>query len=164
MIFVTVGTSDEPFDRLIELVMSLPRDEPVLIQHGASSVRPESATCIPFLAYDELIRSMQEARAVVTHAGVGSIMATLSVGKRPIVLPRLRALEEAVDDHQLELARRLDAAGVVAHVSGEHDLVEALAASSALNNGAVSGGNRLARDLRRYIEERVPVQEFPRTG
>ena len=104
MILVTVGTSGEPFDRLLESVAPLTAGEEVVVQHGASAVRPPGAECVAFLEYSELLDRMRRARAVVTHAGVGSIMAALSVGKRPFVVPRRRALGEAVDDHQVELA------------------------------------------------------------
>ena len=56
---------------------------------------------------------MEQARVVVCHAGVGSIMLARRCGKRPIVVPRRLHLGEAVDDHQLPIARRLHANGVV---------------------------------------------------
>ena len=104
MIFVTVGTNEARFDRLLQAFQPSPPDEELLVQHGPSGVRPPGATCVDYLPYDELVATVRRARVVVTHAGVGSIMTALANGKRPIVVPRLRRFDEAVDDHQLQLA------------------------------------------------------------
>ncbi len=73
----------------------------------------------------ELVRA---ARVVVTHAGVGTIMVALANGKRPVVMPRLSRFAEAVDDHQLGLARRLSEADFVTLVEDEAGLANALRA------------------------------------
>lgn len=151
MILVTVGTSTEPFDRLLEGVEQLAEREEVVVQHGASEVRPAGARCVAFLSYDELLDCMREARAVVTHAGVGSIMAALSAGKRPVVLPRLRARGEAVDDHQLELATRLEQAGLVQVVKSDESIGDALAHMPPLASRQDGGRNPLADELREYL-------------
>jgi UDP-N-acetylglucosamine transferase subunit ALG13 len=59
---------------------------------------------------------MREATTVVTHAGVGSILSARRAGHLPVVVPRLHALGEHVDDHQAELTRTLEAAGEVVAV------------------------------------------------
>jgi UDP-N-acetylglucosamine transferase subunit ALG13 len=73
-----------------------------------------------------MVTTIRQARAVVTHAGVGSVLVALANGKRPIVLPRLKKFGEAVDDHQLELGRRFAAAGLVTLVEDPDQLGEAL--------------------------------------
>ncbi len=153
MILVTVGTSNQPFDRLLSSVTKLGASEDVIVQYGASAVRPAGAECIAFLGYEVLLEHMREARAVVTHAGVGSIMAALSVGKRPLVVPRLRRLGEAVDDHQLELARRLDQAGLVRIVPDPATLPVALAEEAPPPVDEIGRRNDLAEELREYLLE-----------
>jgi UDP-N-acetylglucosamine transferase subunit ALG13 len=112
MIFVSVGTNEAPFDRLLRAVESLELDD-VVAQCGSSSFRPKNATCFEFLAFEKLVEYVRSASAVITHAGVGSIAVTLANGKRPIVVPRLRQYGEAVDDHQVALGRKLDKRGFV---------------------------------------------------
>ena len=55
MIFVTVGTHEQPFDRLIQKVDALCADgtltEPVVIQTGVSTYRPEHCRWEPFFPY-----------------------------------------------------------------------------------------------------------------
>ncbi|HEV8687463.1 MAG TPA: glycosyltransferase [Gaiellaceae bacterium] len=148
MIFVSLGTSD-PFDRLLRAANRLPRDEPLVVQCGASPLRPFGATCFDFLPFERVLELMREARVVVTHAGVGSIMAARTVGKRPIVVPRLSRFGEAVDDHQVALARRLHAVGLVTLVEDPDELAAAVAAEHSFER-ATSGG-ALVEELRGYL-------------
>ena len=152
MILVTVGSSQLPFDRLLRAVDLLPRDEELVVQHGASSVLPRGARCESFLPFDELGALVRQARVVVTHAGVGSILLALSSGKKPFVVPRLRSFGEVVDDHQLECARRF----------GRDDLVTLLEDPAQLAAVVASFGDSvpperlqedvpLVQELRRYI-------------
>ena len=64
---------------------------------------------------------------VVTHAGVGSILVAGANGKRPVVVPRLRRFGEAVDDHQLALAQKLEEIGLVVLVDDPSGLATVLA-------------------------------------
>ena len=113
MILVTVGSSQFPFDRLLHAVEALPRGERLVVQHGPSDVRPTDANCVPYMPFERFGDLVREARVVVTHAGVGSILVSLGHGKRPYVVPRRQAFGETVDDHQLESARRFAEAGLV---------------------------------------------------
>jgi UDP-N-acetylglucosamine transferase subunit ALG13 len=162
MILVTVGTSTQPFDRLLAAIPALAGEEKVIVQYGASAVRPSGAECVAFLDYDSMLAHMQQARIVVTHAGAGSIIAARMAGKRPLVVPRLRALGEAVDDHQLELARKLDQAGVVRLVADPSSLPLALSDELRVEAQDLSD-NPLADDLRAYLLERVGAAESARS-
>jgi beta-1,4-N-acetylglucosaminyltransferase len=113
MIFVTVGTNEAPFDRLLEGVHALNLDEELVVQHGPSAIRPRGAECHEFLAFDQVVEFMRAARVVISHAGVGSVLVALANDKHPVVVPRLRQFGEAVDDHQLAFARRLHREGVL---------------------------------------------------
>lgn len=164
MIFVTVGTNEAPFDRLVRAVDLLSPDEEVVVQHGASAVRPARARCVDFLPFEEMVDHIRSARAVVTHAGVGSIMVTLANGKRPFVVPRLKRFGEAVDDHQVGLARRMDEAGLVVAVEDPQRIPHALRENSARDAPPPSGGERLAAELRVYLSEHIGSQEPPAPG
>lgn len=81
----------------------------MVVQHGATS--PEDSWSNfqwhDYLPFDEMTSHMSAARAFFCHAGVGSVMAALSGGTVPIVIPREAALGEHVDDHQIQLAKKL---------------------------------------------------------
>lgn len=107
MIVVTVGTHEQPFDRLVRAASALSPDEPLVVQYGSSQVAHTHGEWVDYLSFDQLADLAREARAFVCHAGVGSIVLARRCGHRPIVMPRRHELGEHVDDHQLSLARRL---------------------------------------------------------
>jgi UDP-N-acetylglucosamine transferase subunit ALG13 len=107
MILVTTGTNGAPFDRLLVQLARWETAEELVVQHGPSTIRIPNARNFEYMHFDELAGLIREARIVVTHGGVGSILVALANGHRPVVVPRLARFGEVVDDHQLELARRL---------------------------------------------------------
>ncbi|MFN8175446.1 MAG: glycosyltransferase [Solirubrobacteraceae bacterium] len=127
MIFVTAGTNEQPFERLVSYAARLDGDEALVVQYGSARVAHGRGRWVDFLAWEEMAALMREARAVVAHAGTGSILLAQRCGKRPIVVPRRGDLGEAVDDHQDPLARRLAGEGMVLLADDEESLREALA-------------------------------------
>lgn len=113
LILVTVGTHDQPFDRLVramdEVAQSL--DERVIIQRGCTDYVPQNAESFDFTTSEHMVQLTGEARVVVSHAAAGAIIVALKV-KAPLVLvPRLEGFGEVVDDHQLQLAQELRRTG-----------------------------------------------------
>jgi UDP-N-acetylglucosamine transferase subunit ALG13 len=115
LIFVTLGTHEQPFDRALELAATIDRGDELLIQHGSTRPRPDlvDAEWVDYLESDDLLANMCRADVVISHAGVGSIITAVRNRKTPIVLPRLARFGEHVDDHQLELAERFALQGLV---------------------------------------------------
>ncbi len=105
MIFVTVGTHEAQFNRLVRAVDELKGSgritEDVVIQTGYSDYIPKHCTYHDFYTYEEMDKLVSEARIVVTHGGPSSFFAVLQKGKTPIVVPRQKEYEEHVNDHQL---------------------------------------------------------------
>lgn len=112
MIFVTVGTHEQQFNRLISCVDELKRDgviqEDVFIQTGFSTYEPKYCRWSKLISYDEMVKNVEEARIVITHGGPASFIMPLQIGKVPIVVPRQFQFGEHVNDHQLEFARVMD--------------------------------------------------------
>lgn len=154
MIFVSVGTHEAPFDRMLRAVYDLELEEELVVQYGPSTIRSERALEAEYLSFDEVVDYIQQSRAVVMHAGVGSVMISLANGKRPIVMARRQEFGEHVDDHQLELARRMEASGLVTFVDDGAALAEALAGDS-LPAGRMSGVPWLGDDLAQYLAEQL---------
>jgi UDP-N-acetylglucosamine transferase subunit ALG13 len=150
MIFVSIGTS-EPFERLLAALGGIAADEELIVQCGESSVRPHRATCVEFLAFDDFVELVRRARVVVCHAGVGTIMVAIASGKRPVVVPRLPQYGEAIDDHQLVLARRLASAGIVTLVEEPERLEQVIAAATLTPVTELASPEGLVSELRDYI-------------
>jgi UDP-N-acetylglucosamine transferase subunit ALG13 len=120
-VVVTVGMNTYPFRRLFERMLAiLPTEVDVFWQSGRTDVGDLPIAARFAAPVDELERAMAEADVVVAHAGVGSALAALRVGKIPVLVPRTKAFGEQVDDHQLDLADDLAgrALAVVTRVEG----------------------------------------------
>jgi UDP-N-acetylglucosamine--N-acetylmuramyl-(pentapeptide) pyrophosphoryl-undecaprenol N-acetylglucosamine transferase len=156
VIVVTIGTNEQPFDRLIAAAAALQTDEPLVVQYGSSAITSGPGRWVDFVGFDELAELMRQARVVVCHAGVGSIMLARQSGRRPVVMPRRLDRGEAVDDHQVPLARRLAGSGLVTLVEDERLLAEAIAAAgSAVAVAAeqtLPGVSRLVSELRTGLD------------
>lgn len=111
MIFVTVGTHEQPFNRLIKKVDELKRDgviqEDVIMQTGFSPYEPKYCEWSKFIPYQQMIKNVEDARIVITHGGPASFIMPLQIGKVPIVVPRQHKFDEHVNDHQVEFARNV---------------------------------------------------------
>jgi UDP-N-acetylglucosamine transferase subunit ALG13 len=154
VIFVTLGTQAFPFDRLLRGLERV--GEELVVQGGTSTFRPDGATWFDYLEYPELLEHVRRARVVVSHAGVGSVMTVVAEGKRPVVMPRLERHGEAVDDHQLPLARRLAAAGLATLVEDAQQLAAVLAETPPAP-AALAGEGGIVADLRAYLLEVAEV-------
>jgi UDP-N-acetylglucosamine transferase subunit ALG13 len=121
--FVAVGTHDQPFDRLLGAVARAADEgvlpEPVVAQIGRASHVPAQFDAAPLRPASEIAALAGAAEVMVCHAGSGILAAGLRAGLRPLVMPRLARLGEHVDDHQLQLARRLGELGLVVEVEGD---------------------------------------------
>lgn len=111
MIFVTVGTHEQPFNRLIQKVDELKRDgviqEEVIIQTGYSTYEPKYCQWSKLIPYQQMIKNVEDARIVITHGGPASFIMPLQIGKIPIVVPRQHQFGEHVNDHQVEFTRNV---------------------------------------------------------
>jgi UDP-N-acetylglucosamine transferase subunit ALG13 len=115
VIFVTVGTQ-LTFDRLIEAVDAWAGAEPgraVFAQIGPSRLKPRHIEHAQFISPQECRERMLTAEAIVAHAGMGTILTALEMGKPLLVMPRRAALGEHRNDHQLATAHRFAELGKV---------------------------------------------------
>jgi UDP-N-acetylglucosamine--N-acetylmuramyl-(pentapeptide) pyrophosphoryl-undecaprenol N-acetylglucosamine transferase len=114
-VLVTIGTLDFSFRRLLDRLKEiLPRHVEVVVQAGPESTRIDwpGARVETIIAPDELSLLMEQADAVVTHAGIGSALMAFEAGKSPILVPRRKAYGEHVDDHQTQIAQQFGDRGL----------------------------------------------------
>ncbi len=128
MIFVTVGTHNQDFGRLVEKVDEIaPKiDDEIIVQRGHTKHIPQNTKHFDFASREEMEKMNSEADIVVTHAGAGSIIFALSSRKPTILVPRLKKFGEHIDDHQLELTKVLEDEGKVIAVYDIDGLESAL--------------------------------------
>ena len=113
MIFVTVGTHHQGFDRLVQAADELARlsGEEVVIQRGVSTCEIQHARYFAFATMQEMQMWMDKARVVVAQAGAGTIITAMKQGKPLVLSPRLKQYGENYNDHQVELATALEGDG-----------------------------------------------------
>jgi UDP-N-acetylglucosamine transferase subunit ALG13 len=109
MIFVTVGTHDLGFERLLKKMDDIAGkiDEEVIMQIGNTKYQPKHAKYFDFKNLQEMEQLIKEARVIVCHGGAGTILIALSYGKTVISVPRLIEFNEVFSDHQLDLVYTL---------------------------------------------------------
>jgi UDP-N-acetylglucosamine transferase subunit ALG13 len=109
MIYVTVGSHDQPFDRLIREMDRISGEFGIetVIQTGCSGVRPKNAEWRDYFPFDKAEELIRKAEVVVGHAGIGTVISARKAKRPLIVVPRLKKFGEHFNDHQLEISREL---------------------------------------------------------
>ncbi len=111
MIFVTVG-AQMPFDRMVKAVDDWAHArgrKDVFAQIGSAEYVPRQVAYTKFLEPPEFVAKYREAKVIIAHAGTGSILQALEMGKPILVMPRRAALRETRNDHQVATAERFQA-------------------------------------------------------
>lgn len=112
MIFVTVGTHEQPFNRLVKKVDDLVAQgnikEKVIIQTGFSTYNANHCETHKMMSFDEMQQALKDARIVITHGGPSSFIEALQFGKVPIVVPRREEYNEHVNDHQVDFTKLIE--------------------------------------------------------
>lgn len=141
------------FDRLIKEMDEIAGrvGEEVIMQIGETTYEPKNARYFRFASKEEMDGLYDDARVVVCHAGVGSILTALEHGKPVIAVPRRKKYGEHIDDHQLDISGELEKQGRITVVCDGGDLEGALGDVSAASVTKLGRG-QLVESLRAYID------------
>ncbi len=128
MIYVTVGTDNHDFSRLIKEADSVAKKtkDKIIMQIGHTKHEPKNCEWFRFTSSERIENLYKTADIIITHGGAGSIINSLKYGKIPIVIPRLKKFDEHVNDHQLDLVRALEKRGKVVAIYNIKDLENGL--------------------------------------
>jgi UDP-N-acetylglucosamine transferase subunit ALG13 len=125
---VTVGTQG-PFDRLIRAVddwAGARGRTDIFAQIGPSDYQSEHIRTEQFIDPAEFRKRVESAGLVIAHAGMGSIITALELGRQVIVMPRRANLGEHRNDHQVATAKRFAEQGRIMVALNEQELVDKL--------------------------------------
>lgn len=137
MIFVSLGTQDKPFNRIIDYVISLKENlkelqsEKIIIQLGQTKLiklenerieKLENIIIYDMLKPEKMKDIIKDSDIIITHAGVGTIMECLEMGKEIIVVPRKVENLEHVNNHQEEIAFEMEKKGFLTKVDTYEEL------------------------------------------
>lgn len=158
MIFVTVGTHEQPFNRLIkkldEMVENKLIQDEIFAQIGYSTYEPKHYKWSKFLSSDEMDHYMHEATTVICHGGPATFMKSLSLGKKTIVVPRQKKYDEHVNDHQLVFAERVKDKGYsIIPIKNIEDLEDALSKTDSNEIGFSSNNDKFIQEFEKRIQD-----------
>lgn len=124
MIFATVG-GQLPFDRMIRCIdawVAKSGREDVFCQIGEAEFEPQHARFECFLSPEEFTSKLNAADILIAHAGMGTIISAMQLGKPIIIFPRRAELGEQRNDHQLATAKAFAQRGDLAVAMDEEEL------------------------------------------
>lgn len=160
MIFVTVG-AQMPFDRLVRAVDEWAarrgRDD-VFAQIGATGYRPTHLRWVAFLEPAEFRQRYEAAKVIVAHAGTGTLITALHLGKPILVMPRRASLRETRNDHQVATAQQFRRYASVTMAGDERELARELDGMDRLA-GLRAVGSHASKQLLRAIRQFIDGEE-----
>jgi len=117
MIFVTVGTQDKPFNRLLEAInKAIEKKEitdKVVVQCGFTKYNSENMEILEYIPFDKFEEYIENADIIITHGGVGSIISAVKKGKKVVAVARLAKYGEHTNDHQLQIIEKMSKEGYI---------------------------------------------------
>ena len=130
MIFVMLGTQNNSFKRLLEMLDSLIEKgkikEEVIVQAGYTKYESKNMKIFGLVSLEELESLIEKADLIITHGGVGSITSSLKKEKKVIAIPRLHEYHEHVNNHQKEIVETFNKKGYIIGIQDVKELEEAL--------------------------------------
>ena len=130
MIFVTLGTQDKPFNRLLDAVQKQIDNkkikEKVIVQAGCTKYESEDMEVLGLIPMEDFEKNISDCKILITHGGVGSIVDALKRDKIVIAAARLAKYGEHVNDHQLQIIKNFGDAGYIIPLDDFDKLDEAL--------------------------------------
>lgn len=155
MILLTIGTQ-LPFDRLVHALDNLAPvlDEPIFGQVGTSVYKPKNFMAVSSVSPVEFEQNFREARVVVAHAGIGTILTAQKYRKPIILMPRRAEFGEHRNDHQLATCAQLGNKTGIYVTTDEAGLLELLQRRDLVTtdpDAESSGRARLIENLKAYF-------------
>ena len=158
MIFVTVGTHEQQFNRLVEYMdrWAAEHDEEVVMQIGYCTYEPKIAKWAKLYPYSEMVKKVDEARIVITHGGPSSFIMPLQIGKTPIVVPRQYKFNEHVNDHQVKFCEEVESRmGTIIVVENVEKLGSVIENYDEMKKGGknTSNNTKFCEDLEKIVDD-----------
>lgn len=107
MIFVTLGTQDKDFSRLLKAIdREIEKGtikEKVIVQAGHTKYESKNMEIFDLMPTDEFNEIVAKCSLLITHGGVGNILTGIKRGKTVIAAARLKKFKEHTNDHQKQI-------------------------------------------------------------
>ena len=157
MIYVTLGTMYLGFPRLIRKMDEIAEksNEEIVVQTGMSELLPKHCDHFDFKPREEVEAIQRDARVIIAHAGIGSVIDALKAERPLLVVPRRKHFGEHNNDHQLELAEAVERRSWGRAIMDINDLEQACADPPPAHTNYGPAKDALIRAVRETIEKGI---------
>lgn len=152
MIFVSLGTQDKPFVRLLDYLEHSNINDKIIVQAGFTDYESKKFEIHKYLDKDDFDKYIDEADLVICHGGVGTIVSCLNKNKKVLAVPRLSKYKEHQNDHQLQIVNAYYQKGYLVMMNDGDDFDDKV--REALNfkpKKIVSNNDLFVKKLKEYI-------------
>lgn len=165
MILVILGTQDKEFPRLLDAVEKLIEKgtikERVVVQAGQTKYKSDNMEIFDLLPAPEFDKLLDEADLIITHGGVGTILAGIKKGKKIIAAARLAKYKEHHNDHQKQIIKEFEEKGYLLELRDFSKLDKLIEKSKSFKPKKFeSNTSSMIKLLDDYIEEDNHVSWF----
>ena len=158
MIFVTLGTQDKSFERLLQAIdREIERGnikEKVIVQAGYTKYESKNMEIMDLVSQDEFDKLMKSCSLLITHGGVGSILTGIKYGKPVIAAARLKKYKEHNNDHQKQIIKEFGDLGYILELRDFNKLGKMIEKSKTFKaRKFTSNTHNMVKLVSDYIEE-----------
>lgn len=153
-IYITVGTHRQQFNRLLKTMdewAALNKTHEIFAQTGNSDYEPKNFKWKKFLSDSEYSEKMKNADIIATHAGAGTIITALNLGKALVIMPRLKKFLEHTNDHQAELAGAIEKEGLGIFAKDEKTFSDAMKKALSFKPKIRAGKEKTLKILEEFL-------------
>ncbi len=158
MIFVTLGTQDKDFSRLLKAIdKAIDKNEitdEVIVQAGSTKYQSNHMKIFDLIPMDEFEKLMKSCDLLITHGGVGSILTGLKYHKKVLAVPRLKKYGEHENDHQKQIVEEFSNKGYIMAVPNLDNLGKTIKKAEHFHPKTYqSNRNHMVKLIENYIEK-----------
>lgn len=167
MIFVTLGTQDKGFPRLLEAIDREIENgtikEKVVVQAGLTKYESPNMEIFDLIPDEEFERYIDSCDLVITHGGVGSILSAIKKNKKVIAAARLSKYKEHTNDHQKQIVKEFASQGYILELRDFYKLGKLIEKSKTFcPKKFESNTDHMIKLISDYIEEENHVSWYNR--
>lgn len=158
LIFVTLGTQDKDFSRLLNAVEKSISNgnikEKVIVQAGFTKFASDKMEIYDYLEPKKMNEYFDKASLIICHGGVGSILKGLEKNKKIIAVARVKKYNEHTNDHQLQIVNKFSELGYILSVIDCDDLDNTLKrVKNFTPKKYISNNNKFICTITEYIDK-----------
>ncbi|MBQ6477491.1 MAG: hypothetical protein IJI43_03560 [Bacilli bacterium] len=165
MIFVTLGTQDKSFKRLLKAIdkaiSSGEIKDKVIVQAGYTKYKTDNMEIFDLCGPRKFKQYMREASIVITHGGVGSILEALKEEKPVIAAARLSKYKEHTNDHQKQIVSEFAKEGYLLELKDFSKIGELIKEAKKFKpKKYTSNTNNMIKKIKDYIDNNDHISWF----